>query len=84
METHKFLNPQVGLHTINNIKLISYLTENNRHINYEDYPLNIFSLSYFKPHETHKHFECAKCTFFLQLQNGAHTYLKGLYKRRWN
>jgi len=53
MESYKFLNPQVCLHIINNIKFISYLTENSRHMNYEHYSLNIFSLLCCKPHETH-------------------------------
>jgi hypothetical protein len=40
MKSYRFLNLQVRIN--NNIKFISYLTENKQHINYEDYPLNTF------------------------------------------
>jgi hypothetical protein len=59
MGSHKFLNPQVGSHIINNIKFTSYLTENKGHINYKDYLLNIFLAYYVVKHT--KHISCAKC-----------------------
>jgi hypothetical protein len=75
MESYKILNPQLELHVINNIKLISYITENNRHINYEDYPLKIFGLLCCKQHTNTLRVQNVES---LQLQNGVRIFNRSL------